>query len=50
MINSDQKIIPMLIVFGVLLLFVIAGLLYKARDVSEYGLAGRYTPPVQPMT
>ncbi len=43
MINSDQKIIPMLIVFGVLLLFVIAGLLYKARDVSEYGLAGRYT-------
>jgi len=27
----------------VLLLFVIAGLLYKARDVSEYGLAGRYT-------
>lgn len=43
MIDSGQKIVPMLIVFGVLLLFVVAGLLYKTREVSEYGLAGRYT-------
>lgn len=43
MIDSGQKIIPMLIVFGVLLLFVVAGLLYKTREVSEYGLTGRYT-------
>ena len=43
MIDSGQKIIPMLIVFGVLLLFVVAGLLYKTREGSEYGLAGRYT-------
>lgn len=43
MIDPDQKIIPMLIIFGVLLLFVVAGLLYKTREGSEYGLAGRYT-------
>jgi len=43
MIDYGQKIIPMLIVFGVLVIFVIAGLLYKTRQVSEYGLAGRYT-------
>jgi cation/acetate symporter len=43
MIDSGQKIIPMLIVFAVLLLFVVAGLLYKTREGSEYGLAGRYT-------
>lgn len=43
MIDSGQKIIPLLIVFAVLLLFVVAGLLYKTREVSEYGLAGRYT-------
>jgi len=43
MIDSGQKTIPMLIVFGVLLLFVVAGLLYKTREASEYGLAGRYT-------
>src|SRR5512133_475198 len=43
MIDSGQKIIPMLVVFGVLILFVIAGLLYKARESSEYGLTGRYT-------
>ena len=43
MSDSGQKIIPMLIVFGVLVLFVIAGLLYKTREGSEYGLAGRYT-------
>jgi cation/acetate symporter len=43
MIDSGQKIIPMLVVFGVLLLFVVAGLLYKTREGSEYGLSGRYT-------
>lgn len=43
MIDSGQKIIPLLIVFAVLLLFVVAGLLYKIREGSEYGLAGRYT-------
>lgn len=43
MIDTGHKIIPMLIVFGVLLLFVVAGLLYKTREVSEYGFAGRYT-------
>lgn len=43
MIDSGQKIIPMLIVFGVLVIFVIAGLLYKTRQGSEYGLTGRYT-------
>src|SRR5512140_784781 len=43
MIDSGQKIVPMLVVFGVLLLFVVAGLLYKTREGSEYGLAGRYT-------
>lgn len=43
MIDSGQKIVPMLIVCAVLLLFVIAGLLYKTREASEYGLSGRYT-------
>ncbi|NVO00856.1 MAG: VC_2705 family sodium/solute symporter [Geobacteraceae bacterium] len=43
MIDSVQKIIPMLIIFGVLILFVVAGLLYKTRESSEYGLSGRYT-------
>ena len=43
MIDPGQKIVPMLIVFGVLLLFVVAGLLYKTREGSEYGLSGRYT-------
>ena len=43
MIDSGQKIVPLLIVVGVLLLFVIAGLLYKTREDSEYGLTGRYT-------
>ena len=43
MIDSGQKTVPLMIVAGVLLLFVIAGLLYKTREHSEYGLAGRYT-------
>jgi cation/acetate symporter len=43
MIDSGQKTVPLLIVAGVLLLFVIAGLLYKTREGSEYGLTGRYT-------
>jgi cation/acetate symporter len=43
MTDPGQKIVPMLVVFGVLLLFVVAGLLYKTREGSEYGLAGRYT-------
>jgi cation/acetate symporter len=43
MIDSGQKTVPLLIVAGVLLLFVIAGLLYKARESSDYGLTGRYT-------
>jgi cation/acetate symporter len=43
MIDTDQKIVPMLVVFGVLILFVVAGLLYKTREGSEYGLSGRYT-------
>jgi cation/acetate symporter len=43
MIESGQKTVPLMIVAGVLLLFVIAGLLYKTREHSEYGLAGRYT-------
>ncbi len=43
MTDSGQKVIPLLIVFAVLLLFVIAGLLYKTREGSEYGLSGRYT-------
>ena len=38
MIDSGQKTIPLLIVAGVLLLFVFAGLLYKTREGSEYGL------------
>lgn len=43
MIDAGQKIIPLLIVCAVLLLFVVAGLLYKTRESSEYGLTGRYT-------
>jgi len=43
MTDAGQKFIPMLIVFGVLLLFVVAGLLYKTRESSEYGVSGRYT-------
>jgi cation/acetate symporter len=43
MIDAGQKTVPLLIVAGVLLLFVIAGLLYKTRESSEYGLSGRYT-------
>jgi len=43
MIDSGQKLVPMLMVFGVLLLFVVAGLLHKARESSEYGVVGRYT-------
>ncbi|MBP1728936.1 MAG: Na+/solute symporter [Deltaproteobacteria bacterium] len=43
MIDAGQKTVPLLMVAGVLLLFVIAGLLYKTREHSEYGLTGRYT-------
>ncbi len=43
MTDTGQKLVPMLFVFGVLLLFVIAGLLYKTRESSEYGVSGRYT-------
>jgi len=43
MIDSGPKTVPLLIVAGVLLLFVIAGLLYKTREHSEYGFTGRYT-------
>jgi len=43
MIDSGQKLVPMLMVFGVLLLFIVAGLLHKARESSEYGVVGRYT-------
>ena len=42
MVDTGQKLVPMFIVLGVLLLFVIAGLLYKTRDQSEYGVSGRY--------
>jgi cation/acetate symporter len=43
MTDAGQKLIPMLVVIGVLLLFVVAGLRYKTRESSEYGVAGRYT-------
>ena len=43
MIDAGQKTLPMIIVFAVLLLFVVAGLLYKTREGSEYGISGRYT-------
>jgi len=43
MTDDGQKFIPMLIVFAVLLLFVVAGLRYKTRESSEYGLSGRYS-------
>jgi cation/acetate symporter len=42
MVDTGQKLIPMFIVLGVLLIFVVAGLLYKTRDQSEYGVSGRY--------
>src|SRR5512140_1037679 len=42
MVDNGQKLIPMFIVLGVLLVFVVAGLLYKPREQSEYGVSGRY--------
>ncbi|HZV81900.1 MAG TPA: VC_2705 family sodium/solute symporter [Geobacteraceae bacterium] len=43
MTDAGQKLVPMVIVFAVLLLFVVAGLLHKARESSEYGVSGRYS-------
>ena len=43
MIDSGQQIVPMLFVLAALVLFVVAGLLYKTREGMEYGLSGRYS-------
>jgi cation/acetate symporter len=43
MIETGQKLVPMLMVCAVLLVFVVAGLLYKTREHSEYWVSGRYS-------
>jgi len=43
MSNSTVNLLPLLIVIGVLVLFVVSGLRYKSREASDYGVTGRYT-------
>src|SRR6266702_1800590 len=43
MSNSTVNLLPLLIVIGVLVLFVVSGLRYKSREASNYGVTGRYT-------
>ncbi len=42
MSDSAAQVWPILIVAGVLTLFIVVGLIHKARDSSEYLFAGRY--------
>jgi cation/acetate symporter len=41
--TATDRLLPIIIVCGVLISFIVAGLLHKARESMEYGFAGRYT-------